>query len=270
MWALIAGGLVGAGAFVGIAALGGQLPQLRIPRVRVSRRIVLLCATLVIVWFATQWIAALVVVAVGWWLLPTVAVGQRATRAEAVRSEAIARWTELLRDNLAAGVGLEQAVAVTASAAPSAIADEVARFADRLERMSMPRAVRMLGAELADPAGDLVVAALVTATSHQTSQLAPLLGELSRSTRDAARMRERVVASRASTWQAVRTITAAVIVFVSALAVLTQGWLAPYRSLIGQLWLLLVGAGFVGALVWLHRLADVSASPRTLVREDVR
>lgn len=268
VWALVAGGLVGSGLFLAAAAIADQLPRLRRPRMRVSIRVVALCAVLAVVWLATQWVAALVVVAVGWWLLPNVFAGQSATRAEAARSEAIARWTELLRDNLAAGVGLEQAITVTASAAPGAIAAEVERLADRLEQMSLPRAVRMFGAELADPASDLVVAALVTATTHQTSRLAPLLGELSRSTRDAARMRERVVASRASTWQAVRTITAAVIVFVGALAVLTQGWLAPYRSLVGQLWLLLVGAGFISGLVWLHRLAELTATPRTLVRED--
>jgi hypothetical protein len=76
------------------------------------------------------------------------------------------------------------------------------------------------------------------------------------------------VASRASTWQAVRTITVAVVGFVVVLTVATRSWLAPYDSLVGQAWLALVGGGFVGGLVWLHRLAAVAATPRTLVRED--
>ena len=56
-------------------------------------------------WCAMALAVCVLGVAIGWWLLPTVAVGQRGTRVEAIRSEAIARWTELLRDNLAAGVG---------------------------------------------------------------------------------------------------------------------------------------------------------------------
>ena len=79
--------------------------------------------------------------------------------------------------------------------------------------------VAAFGEELADPAGDVVAATLVTATTRQTSQLVPLLGELARSTREVARMHERVTAARASTFQAVRTITAAVLGFVGLLVV---------------------------------------------------
>ena len=81
-------------------------------------------------------------------------------------------------------------------------------------------------------------------------------------------MHERVTAARASTFQAVRTITAAVLGFVGLLVVLSRSWLTPYSSLVGQGWLLLVGGGFVAGLWWLHRLAVIPAMPRVLQRGD--
>jgi Flp pilus assembly protein TadB len=218
----------------------------------------------------TGWVAAVVIVAVGMRVLPGVLTSQSVSRHAAVRSEAIARWTELLRDNLAAGLGLEQAITVTARAAPTAIAGEVARLASRLEHQSLPVAVRAFGADLADPAGDLVVAALVTAATRQTSELVGLLGELAASTRDVAAMHGRIMAARAETWQAVRTITIAVVAFVAVLTVVSRAWLAPYESVVGQMWLLLVGGGFVAGLWWLAQLARIDAVPRTLTARDPR
>jgi tight adherence protein B len=221
-----------------------------------------------VVWVVTGWPAVAVAVAGGWVVLPGVMVARREPRAAAARSEAIARWTELLRDNLAAGTGLEQAITVSAHAAPTQIAPQVERLAARLERWPLPEAVRAFGEELADPAGDVVAATLITATTRQTSQLVPLLGELARSTREVARMHERVTAARASTFQAVRTITAAVLGFVALLVVFSRSWLTPYSTVVGQGWLLLVGGGFVAGLWWLHRLAVIPAMPRVLQRGD--
>jgi Flp pilus assembly protein TadB len=259
---MVAGAAIGAGVFIALART--HLPAVRWRRWQLSRRTMVTAGVLAGVWLATGWIAAVLVVAVGMRVLPNLLVSQSTPRDSAARSEAIARWTELLRDNLAAGTGLEQAITATARAAPAAIADDVERLAVRLEHHPLPTAVRAFGADLADPAGDLVVAALVTAATRQTGQLVPLLGELAASTRDVARMRGRIMAARAETWQAVRTITLAVVGFVGLLAVISRPWLAPYRSVIGQLWLLVVGGGFVAGLWWLHHLSRIDAMPRTL------
>jgi Flp pilus assembly protein TadB len=259
---LVAGATVGAGVFILVAAR--RLPVIEGLSWPGSRRTLLAAAVLAAVWLVTGWVAAVVVVGFGMRVLPRVLSSQAGSRHAAVRSEAVARWTELLRDNLAAGLGLEQAIAATARGAPTAIGGDVVRLAARLEHQSLPAAVRAFGVDLADPAGDLVVVALVTAASRQTSELVPLLGELAASTRDVAAMHGRIMAARAETWQAVRTITVAVIAFVALLAVISRPWLAPYQSPVGQLWLLLVGGGFVGGLWWLGQLAQIDAIPRTL------
>ena len=264
--AALAGATVGVGILIAVAAVTGRLGRVRVPSWQPTRRHLLATASVLVVWGVTGWPAAAATVAAGWVVLPGVMVARRAPRAAAARSEAIARWTELLRDNLAAGTGLEQAIAISARAAPAEIAPAVERLAARLERWPLPAAVAAFGDELADPAGDVVAATLITATTRQTSQLVPLLGELARSTREVARMHERVTAARASTFQAVRTITVTVLGFVGLLIFLSRSWLAPYRSVVGQLWLLLVGGGFVAGLWWLHRLAAVAAMPRMLLR----
>jgi hypothetical protein len=54
------------------------------------------------------------------------------------RTEAVAAWTEMLRDTLAAAAGLEEAIAATATAAPEPIRPEVQRLGRRLDHGTLP------------------------------------------------------------------------------------------------------------------------------------
>ncbi|MEU5547531.1 hypothetical protein AB0G85_35075 [Streptomyces sioyaensis] len=65
--------------------------------------------------------------------------------------------------------------------------------------------------------------------------------------------------------QKVRTQTRWVAIIVLAMGFTMGSSFGPaYHSAAGQLWLLLMGAGFVGALVRLRRLCAVRPSPRLL------
>src|SRR4051812_30355839 len=60
--------------------------------------------------------------------------GQRAvSSSDIVRIEAVASWTEMLRDTMAAAAGLEQAIIVTAAVGPAPIRSELLAMAGRLE-----------------------------------------------------------------------------------------------------------------------------------------
>ena len=76
------------------------------------------------------------------------------------RTEAIATWTEMLRDTIAAAHGLEAAIAATSPVAPGPIHDEIGALAARLQHTSLDTGLRGLADDLAHPIADLVVAAL--------------------------------------------------------------------------------------------------------------
>lgn len=181
------------------------------------------------------------------------------------RIEAIAGWTEMLRDTLIAAAGLEQAIIATAKACPAAIREEITELAARLERGErLAPSLRNLADELRDPTADLVISALVLAAEHQARQLADLLGELAGEAREQASMRMRVEAGRASTRTSVRVIVITTMSFVVGLVLLNRRYLAPYDSAFGQIMLVIVGALFAAAFVWLARIATLREPDRFL------
>lgn len=181
------------------------------------------------------------------------------------RIEAIAGWTEMLRDTLVAAAGLEQAILATAPVAPAAIRDEITDLAGRLERGErLTPALRNLADRLHDPTADLVISALILAAEHQARQLAGLLGELAGEAREQASMRMRVESGRARTRTSVRVIVITTLTFATGLVLLNRGYLAPYDSTLGQVMLLLVGTLFAVAFTWLARIARIRGAERFL------
>lgn len=210
----------------------------------------------VLAWLGGAVVAALVVYALTGWPVAAVLAGgavlwtprmaaARAGRDVAVaRTEAIATWTEMVRDNMAGSAGLEQALTSSAMVAPAAIAPELRRFAVRLERMPLTDALGLLGTELDHPSADLVVVALVHAARMEARELGPLLGRLSETIRADVRMRLRVEVGRARIRTSARMVVATTVVTIAFLFVFSRQLLDAYDSPLGQLWLLLVAAVF--------------------------
>ncbi|WP_229905650.1 type II secretion system F family protein [Lentzea cavernae] len=181
------------------------------------------------------------------------------------RIEAIAGWTEMLRDTLVAAAGLEQAILATAPTCPEPIRGEVTELAARLEGGErLAPALRDLADQLQDPTADLVVSALVLASEHQARQLADLLGELAIEAREQATMRMRVNAGRARTRTSVRVIVGTTLLFAGGLVAFNRDYLSPFDSVSGQLVLLLVGALFVTAFAWLTKISRFREPERFL------
>jgi Flp pilus assembly protein TadB len=181
------------------------------------------------------------------------------------RIEAVAGWTEMLRDTLVAAAGLEQAIVATAKACPEAIRVEITELAVSLERGDrLAPSLRTLADSLSDPTADLVISALIEAAEYQARQLADLLGELASAAREEASMRMRVEAGRASTRTSVRVIVMTTLAFVIGLVLLNRGYLKPYDGPVGQIMLMIVGALFTAAFVWLARIARIRAPERFL------
>ncbi len=214
----------------------------------------------------TRWPAVVILAGSGGIGLPSLI---RLTRRSDVtaRTEAIAVWTELLRDTLAAASGLSQSIVSTASVAPEGIRKEVGALASRLSNgMPTPVALRMFADEIADPSADLVVCALMLAATARAQRLVELLGALADAMREEVAMRLRVESNRASARSGIRTIIVFSVGFLGLLALVARAYLAPFGSASGQMVLIMAGAFEAAGIVLMINLLRDPLQPRLLLR----
>ena len=220
----------------------------------------------VVVWAVTGWIVGGVLAALAVAALPGV-LGGRAQREKAIaRTEAIASWTEMIRDSIVAASGLEEAIVATAPVAPAPIETEVRRLVLRLEHQRLPDALVAFGEDLDHPSGDLVVAALVIAARMEASDLSSLLSRLAEATRGEARMRIRVEVGRSRVRTATKVIVGVVAVAVVFLALVNREYLEVYDTTAGQFVLAIVGAIFATGGWLLTRMARIDLPDRFTAR----
>src|SRR5215470_2260754 len=125
--------------------------------------------------------------------------GAAGERKALARLEALATWTESLRDTIAGAVGLEQAIPASLRVAAPAIREPLTRLVERLHiRVPMPDALLRFADDLDDPGADLIIAALVINARLRGPGLRDLLGSLSASVREELDMRRKVTAERRS------------------------------------------------------------------------
>lgn len=182
------------------------------------------------------------------------------------RTEAIASWAEMIRDNMAGSAGLEQALLASSRVAPPAIAPELRRFASRLEHHRLTDALVRLGQDLDHPSADMVVVALVNAARMEARDLGPLLGRLADTIRSDVRMRLRVEVGRARIRTSARIVAATTAVTIGFLFVFSRQLLAAYDSTAGQLWLLVVAAVFAAGGWMLHTYGQIEMPERFSAR----
>ncbi|WP_405657768.1 type II secretion system F family protein [Streptomyces sp. NBC_00079] len=217
----------------------------------------------------TGWVVGALLAAMATWSLPTLIGLGAIDQQRLARIEGIAGWTEMLRDTLAAAAGLEQSITATAGAAPKTIRPQILELSAHLEHGErLAPSLRKLADDLDDPTADLVLAALILASQHQARHLAALLGELAATARAQVAMRQRVDAARARTRTTMRVVVTTTLSFAGGLILLNPAFLSPYRTLDGQLVLLIIGALFALAFRWLRRLALIEGPERFLIRPD--
>ncbi|MER8160224.1 type II secretion system F family protein [Streptomyces sp. NPDC094472] len=213
----------------------------------------------------TGWPVAAVLTTAAMLTLPGLLGPDRATARRTERMEALALWTEMLRDTLSAAAGLEQAVLTTAAIAPAPLQRELHRLAASVRSSQpLPAALRTFADEVDDPLADVVVAALVTAAERQASQLAALLGELADSVREQVAMRQRIDAGRASIRTGVRVTVTVTLGMAVGLTVFNRPYLAPFDTLTGQLVLAVVGALFAASFTWLTAIGRLHEPVRLI------
>jgi len=207
----------------------------------------------VLVYLVTGWPVAAAGAAVVTLLTPRSLGSRRRHVSYIERTNAVASWTEMIRDNMAGAAGLEQALQASVVVAPEVLSAELQQFGRNLDRMSLVDALQLLGDDLDHPSSDLVIAALANAAVMEARELGPLLGRLADATRADTRMRERVEVGRARIRTSARIVVVTTVLTIVVLWVFAREILAAYDSLAGQLWMCVVAAVFVaGGAVLRH------------------
>nr|WP_240167511.1 type II secretion system F family protein [Streptomyces noursei] len=237
----------------------------RLPRDWTTRRFAIAVTVGVVVGALTGWPVASVLTTVGALTLPGLLGPDRATAWRTERMEALAAWTEMLRDTLSAAAGLEQAVLATADIAPAALEPEMRKLAATVRSgCSLPAALRGFATDVDDPLADVVVAVLVVAAEQQAGQLAPLLGELAESVREQVAMRQRIDAGRASVRTGVRVTVIVTLGMAVGMVVFNRPYLDPFNTWTGQVILAAVGGLFAASFTYLSAIGRVGEPVRLI------
>lgn len=225
-----------------------------------------------VTWALTGWPVAGLAVTVAAVGLPAVLAADRREQQRIARVEAVEEWARRVADVLAIGVGLEQALQSAARTAPPAIEREVVTLSMRIAaRTPTEAALRRFADDLADPAADLVVAALILATRRRGPGVAAALSAIAGSVAEDVAARRRVEADRAKPRATARAVTVITLVIL-VLGLLNRGYTAPYATPLGQVVLAITLGCFGAALWWMHSMTVTAPLERLLdaPREGVR
>jgi Flp pilus assembly protein TadB len=230
-----------------------------------GRRLLTALGAGVLVLIITRWVAAAAGVALLVSCWDRVFGGTRRARAATARLEALASWTESLRDLLATGIALPEALPASVTSAAPVVRPSLDRLAERLQaREPLEPSLRALGDELDDGGADLVVAALLLNARAQGRSLAAVLTSLAVSLRSELRVRRTIEAERRSTRRAVQIVVAVTLITALGLCLGNPVYVAPYGTAAGQVMLGVVAAVFGAGFAWLARLSRMPTAPRLL------
>jgi Flp pilus assembly protein TadB len=203
-------------------------------------------------------------------LIPRLLRERSADRGVIKRLEALATWTELLRDTLHAAAGIEGAITATAPLAPLAVRPHVERIAGRLRRMdpgdSLATALRDFADAMDHYVADTVVLSLIAATERQGGRLTEQLDAAARDARDLVTFYRETETERVEVRATVRIVMAVTVGWALLLTLVSPGYFSFYGTPVGQL-VLLFGPGclFGLSIGWQVRLSRLPRQPRLLM-----
>ena len=213
----------------------------------------------------TRWIAAAAGIGLLVFCWDRVFGGTRRAKLATARLEALAGWTESLRDLVATGIALPEALPASVTSAAPVLHDPLGRLTERLTaREPLEASLRALGDDLDDGGADLVVAALLLNARAQGRALEAVLTALAASLRGELRVRRTIEAERRSTRRAVQIVVAVTLITALGLCLGNPAYVAPYQDAAGQLMLCVVAAVFAAGFAWLARLSALPTAPRLL------
>ncbi|MEV7967320.1 type II secretion system protein [Sphaerisporangium sp. NPDC088356] len=265
--AAIGGGVFLLGAFLrGAARVPARTDRpAGLRAVKLSTRVAIAGAVGGAVLFVTGWPVVAVgcgLLVLGWNRL----VGGGAQERDAMRRlEALAAWTDALRDSVAGAGGLEQAIPASVRAAAPTIQPHLVALVDRLHtRMPLSDALHRFADDIDDPSADLVVAALILNAKLRGPSLREMLGALAVSAREELDVRRKIETERRSARRGVQIVVGTSLGSAALLVVFNPSYVAEYRGLAGQFVLLVVAALFGAGFARVRSLARFDRPARML------
>ncbi|MBK0870212.1 type II secretion system F family protein [Saccharopolyspora sp. HNM0986] len=216
-------------------------------------------------WWATGWPVAGAITTATTVGLPPVLAPPAAKEAIA-RAEALTTWTRRLGDLLASGSGgLSHAITRSAATAPEPLTSPVQRLAHRMRTQGTETALRAFADDLADPAVDTVVLALLLRLRAGGRGLADLLHQHAETQAREVTSRRQIEADRAKPRTTVRCLLGITVAMLTGLVAFAGDYLTPFDTPSGQG--VLAGLGLLGAaaVAWMHRLTRPGTPPRYLL-----
>lgn len=231
----------------------------------VARQVTIALIVGVVVGVLTRWPVAggLAVAVVLLW--PKLARSGAIEKRSVAKIEAIANWTESLRDAAASESGLAQALPATLDGAPALLRRPLRNMVEAIDlRTPLPIALADFADEVDDRGADKVVIALSLTAQQQSGNLKRVLTTLAANTRAELEMRRKVLTERNGVRRQSNQVAIGLLALAGLQAVFLRGWVEPYSSVYGQLVLAVLAAVYVGLLVRLQRLAAPEPHPRFL------
>lgn len=275
--AILAGAAVAAGFLLVVTAVRPERAEaeqvVKVPidvRPLVGRAAAAVLVAMVIL-AATRWVLpALVCGAIGWWVTGLISDHKRSGPGELERVEALATWTEQVRDVLMAGDQPIGAIQATVSTCPEPVRPQVRALAARLGRQPEQVVLRQFADELDDPTADLIAAGLLVALT-KGGRAERVLSSLAQQARHQAERRKLLEAEREPARREVWWVTGLMTLqLLGGLLFARSSYLAPYRTFTGQVVLGVLLAAFLALIVYVQRLSRFTRPARFLSLKGMR
>jgi tight adherence protein B len=194
-----------------------------------ARQVTIALIVGVVVWALTRWpVAGAMAVAVVL-LWPKLARSGAIEKRSVAKIEAIANWTESLRDAAASESGLAQALPATMDGAPALLRRPLRNLIDAIDlRTPLPIALADFADEVDDRGADKVVIALSLTAQQQSGNLKRVLTTLAANTRAELEMRRKVLTERNGVRRQSNQVAIGLLALAGLQAVFLRGWVEPY------------------------------------------
>jgi tight adherence protein B len=181
------------------------------------------------------------------------------------RLQALEEWSRGLSGRLTVGMGLDSALKRSRSTAPEQIRPEVNRLVNRLwSGWDTDRALRVFADELDDEIGDFIAMNLLLAATNRGPGLAPALDGIAESVAATVRARRQIAADQQKP-RTTATVVTVISIAVLGYMFLNGSYIQPYTTALGQVILLVLGAVYVGILVWMRSMSKPPKTARIMV-----
>ncbi len=218
-------------------------------------------------WLLTGWPIGGIIVMVAIPGVPWLFSAATAEKRAIARLTALESWTRRVSDYVRNGIGLQAAIVASARTAPPMIDHEVRTLAARMQAgVDAEAALRAFADELDDYSCDEVVAPLILQLTDAGEGLHRALSDIAHALSEEIAARSMVDSERATARYTVRFlsgVTVAVLLF----GAFNAAYARPYKTILGQLILVALGALYIGLMLWIRSLSLPERLPRLLRAE---